>query len=448
MYTRNEINASLTPEIILELLEKDKDFSDNLLLKEKALLFCTLLYNRWWEIRKEQSNVFQKISTNLLITLLTRDNYKLIINKLEALGIIEIEKSYIPGHCPKGYRLKNEILKSKPIARRILLTETKTRLKKLGTYFLNKVFKYYPYLQTQFENLKLIHIDSDEALEWIDNNEKLKEEQKLHYFTKVKSISNGVSPYISVALTNDRIFTTLTNLPSGLRPFLYINDDKIGRRYLKVQIDGSNTQPALLCVKMKFERISPEKDFWDFSMNGNLYLKLGEEILQENIEEEIKSKINRDWAKMRILDTILYSKDNGMYLHKMENCTGLLKEKKIFSIFFMKRFPIVWNYLLSKKNGYSKIAPRYIKGKSKKNFGGSQLAIDIQKMESYLWIHRLLPEIPQHFIYMTIHDSVILFNPSQRQIDFIEKKFKELSLEIYGVALPIHTEEIECHYQY
>ncbi len=61
-------------------------------------------------------------------------------------------------------------------------------------------------------------------------------------------------------------------------------------------------------------------------------------------------------------------------------------------------------------------------------------------MESELWIHRLLKELPSDLIYVTIHDSVMLFNPTNEQVKFVEDKVKEIGRELYNIEIPLSTE--------
>ena len=61
-------------------------------------------------------------------------------------------------------------------------------------------------------------------------------------------------------------------------------------------------------------------------------------------------------------------------------------------------------------------------------------------MESELWIHRLLKELPSDLIYVTIHDSVMLFNPTNEQVKFVEDKIKEIGRELYKIEIPLSTE--------
>lgn len=447
MYKRNDEFATLTPECIYPTITTDLVLGQSELFVEKALIFCTLLYNRWWDIRKDEGNVFQKISTDFLIALLTRDYYKVIINRLVELNIVECHKSYMTGVFSMGYRLSDEVLHEHPIARKLKYTESKTRLKKIDKYIREKVLKFYPYLKPQFDNMKLIHIDFPEAEKWIKNNKSLSEHKKDYYLDRAKRVNCGISSYLSVGSHNKRVFTQFTNLPSKLRPFLYLEDNKSNFNRSKVIIDGTNTQPALICIKMKRDGFDPEYDYFDACMRGKIYDFIADDMRINVMNSPIVNKIDRNWVKARFLDTLLFTKQNGLHTHRLNNLNERNEEKKAFSIYFMNRFPKVWGYLLTTKISYSKLidgrSDSRISKKKKRNIGGSKLAIEIQQMESQFWIHSLLPEIPSDYIYVTIHDAVMLFNPTREKVEYLYKIIKDLSVKIFGVELPIHIEEVK-----
>jgi hypothetical protein len=432
MYKRNENYSTLTPEIILDKLDSVPEFSIYSVLREKALLFATMLYNRWWDVRKEDGNVFQRISSELLITLLSRDDYKLVINTLVDLDIIEIDNSYSVGKCPKGYRFKDYILQSKPIARKLFRTSSITRINKIELFFNNQLINKNSHLINLYNNLKLIHIDEYEANDWIIFKSELPTEKHEYYLQRVNRINAGISGYIKVAYSNKRVFTHLTNLPKELRKFLYLKTDKGECFSSKVYIDGANTQPALLCIKMKNEGYELEELFWDNCLNGKIYDFIANDISNESYP----FIIDRNWVKKRFMDTILYTKDNSEFTHQLSVTEGLNYEKQVFSKYFQRSFPNVWNYLMKVKKTDNNSNLNF----ANRNNGGSNLAIEIQKMESELWIHQLLPEIPSEIVYTTIHDSLLIFNPTKEQVQICIDKINETSKKLYKVELPLHID--------
>ena len=103
---------------------------------------------------------------------------------------------------------------------------------------------------------------------------------------------------------------------------------------------------------------------------------------------------------------------------------------------FKNKFPIFYHWLLNKKRKLANGVNNHYD-----NIGGSKLAIIIQRMESDLWIQGLLKAVIERFgdeyVYYTIHDSIVVFNPSEEIVDFIKVKFVELSFKRFGVVLPI-----------
>lgn len=429
MFKINNCISTLTPEGILPILLSEEMFSKSIVRLENTLLFLTVLFLRIFDFKKNQiATDYIHINSDLLIHILGRDYYKSVIKKLIELDIIECNNSYYTGVSPKSYRLKDVFINQKPVARRITKTKVKNKFPKIENYFGRKIQNNNDkcYLAKQIENLKYIHIDSEGALnKTYELN--LSNEQRVSYIQRINKIAYGFTKQISISDTNGRLFTAFTNLPKDLRPYLYVQDENTGEMiFNKVEIDGKNTQPVLLCIKMINEGIEPDKDFYELCFNGKLYDQMAIELNRE-----------RTWVKERIMDTILYTNQNSITTHKMVNPNEKKKQQKEFSIYFMNRFPVVFNWLLNKKkdlakNGDGKTINRF-------NRGGSLLAIEIQKMESDLWIQNLLKEIPDGIIHFTIHDSIVIFNPDDEVVSFIENKFKDISKRLYGVEMPIRT---------
>ncbi|MGA2297013.1 MAG: hypothetical protein ABSG15_05640 [FCB group bacterium] len=123
------------------------------------------------------------------------------------------------------------------------------------------------------------------------------------------------------------------------------------------------------------------------------------------------------------MNAILFTPRNSEKIQNFKHPTGENISKQKLSLYFKNRFPQVYNWLLNKK-GVLKSSDELTKNKA--NRGGSLLAYDIQQMEAELWIHRLLNKIPEEMIYITIHDSVMIFNPTIEQVKFVVDKVKEI----------------------
>jgi hypothetical protein len=433
MFRINECSSTLTPEGILPILLSDDMFATSIVRLENTLLFLTVLFLRVFDFKKNYKTTDEvRINSDLLIHIMGRDYYKDIIHKLVELEIIECRNSYVTGLLPKSYKLKEVFLDQKPVARRITKDKVKNKFPKIENYFRKKLQQQEEnsFLMRQFENLKYIHIDYNSAIEKTYELD-LTDEQRISYINRINNIAFGFTKQISVSETNGRLFSAFTNLPKALRPYLYIQDENTGELIFdKVEIDGKNTQPVLLCIKMRNEGLEPDKDFYELCFNGNLYDQMATELNRE-----------RSWIKERMMDTILFTNQNSMSTHDMLNPNDKHKQQQEFSKYFMNRFPGVFKWLLSKKKKLAIDSD----GETINRFnrGGSLLAIEIQKMESDLWIKHLLKEIPDGVIYFTIHDSIVLFNPDDEVVSLIEHKFKEICKRLYGVEMPTRSRVIE-----
>lgn len=447
MFQVNNKISTLTPEGIYPLIKNDAFFaSRNPKIIENTLLFCTLLYLHYFyykdkngENKNDEENPFQGISSDLLIKILSRDNYKDILQRLEHLQIIEINNSYLAGYLPKSYRLNDKFTKQKPIVRKLRYASIEKKFEKYIKSNQTENFKTKdcPYLMKQKENLKLIHIDTDSALNWIEENkgnvdfsgEKIiKGEDR--YIKQVYSINNGFGCRISVSDSNNRVHSSMTSFPKKLRRFLFLMDEKTGEmKYDKVIIDGNNTQPLLICIKMKQEGFEPDKDFFKYCLEGTLYQQLAEELCE-----------SRNWVKNYMMEAILFTYGNCRKVQRLKNPIGNDIDKQKIARYFKSRFPAVYYWLLNKKET---LRASKLKTKNYLNKGGSLLAYEIQRMEAELWIHKLLPEIPEDIIYATIHDSIMLFAPQSEQIELVKQLIIETGRNLYGIDIPIKIEYLK-----
>jgi len=192
------------------------------------------------------------------------------------------------------------------------------------------------------------------------------------------------------SLTNDRLFTPLTNLYSPLLEAIKINDEKL------VSIDLSNSQPLLLAqniVNYHSELLqNPEiKEFVTASQEGKVY-------------EFFQSKLN--------LSSRNEAKKTVMQLFFSSNKLNTNLKKKVNEI-----LPTFYEFLKSKK------------GKTHKN-----LSINLQKMEASIFVDEILKTLLNSGIpAISKHDSILI---PQSQIEntlivmvsildvFFEKNYK------------------------
>jgi hypothetical protein len=430
MFKVNGNYSTLTPEGILSVLKNDVWFQQMTpKILENALLFCTIIYLHYYyhkdrPAENDEKNPFQRIGTDLIIKILARDNYKEILQRLVYLGVIEINDSYLPDKYTKSYRLNERFADQKPVARKIKYNLKK--LDKLNEYFIEKDIDNFPYLIPQFNNLQLIHIDFEAATKYIEENRNEITNIE-HYYRQIHKINSGFTRKIAVSQANRRVHTSLTSFPKILRPFLCLVEQQTGElNFSKCIIDGKNTQPLLICVKMEQEGFLPDVDFKQFCINGTLYDEMAKELNE-----------TRSWVKSYMMNAILFTPQNSEYTHNKNMHSEKNVAKKKISLYFKYRFPQVYNWLLTKKIDLKNSGT----SENTRNAGGSQLAIEIQKMEAELWIHSLLKFIPEYVIYITIHDSVMIFNPKIEQVKCIAEKVKEIGRVLYNIEIPL---TIEC----
>lgn len=430
MYKVNSNFSTLTSEGILPILQNDTWFQKlSPKITENALIFCTLVYLHYYyfkdkngDDKNDKKNPFQRIGTDLIIKILARDYYKEILQRLTELDIIDVNNSYCTGLYSKSYRLNDKFLKQKPVAR--IIRYNISKIEKLNQYFIEQKLFEYQYLLPQYNNLQLIHIDIDGALNFIETNKNdIKNIE--HYYRQVYKINSGYTRKISVSPENNRVHTSLTSFPKKLRQFLCLVDNETGElNFNSCTIDGKNTQPLLICSLMEKEGYEILSDFKALCLNGTLYNQMAKELGE-----------SRAWVKEYIMKAILFTFNNSEYTHNLDILSENDKQKYKISIYFKNRFPDIYNWLKSKKQEL-----KFNSSSRKKNTGGSLLAKEIQKMEAELWIHHLLKELPTELIYITIHDSLMLFNPTDEQIRFLEMKVKEIGKKLYDIDIPLSIE--------
>lgn len=442
MFKVNNISATITPEGIYPILKNDAYFGKHRKITENTLLFLTILTLRLNDKKdkflNERSDGFQEISTTLIIKLLSRDNYLTILNRLTELKIIAIDPKYLVNQLCKSYRITDKFALDKLVARKIKYPYVKKRLDIMNDYFSKKCLEKYPYLTNQYQNLQKIHIEYNEVMNWIEINKDVFNLDDVenaigrtaNYRMQAFKVSQGYIRKISVSDTNHRLHSSMTGFPKMLRPFLGIMNEHTNEiLYDKVIIDGCNTQPLLVCLRMESVGVIPDKDFKDWCLDGTIYYHICNEL-----------KENKSWVKTRFMDTLLFTLSNGSYALGMKNPKGSNLDKQKFTRYFKKRFPIVYNWLLKTKKELKDAASAIVTKKKSHNMGGRELALIIQRMEADMWIHALLPELPNDLIYVTIHDAVMLFSPTEVQVKAVELKIKEIGFRMYGIEIPLKTE--------
>jgi hypothetical protein len=427
---KQEKFMTVTPEGIKPKLETHPLFKKNSAALEKALLFCSYLYVRASHFNNsDEENPFQSIR-NDKVRLLLGDKFVDYKAALIELEIIEVDESYVNGDYSMGYRLTDKFINQKEKYRGIKYPVVQKKLIRLKDHIFQYILRYHPYLKPQLDNILNIFIDFDAAKEYIKNNNELSAEQKRSYLKHVYKIDSEFKISASVSKTNGRFSSIFVNLPKVLRPFLYSLVFETGEILEdKIEIDGSNTQPLLLLVKMEQEGLIPEPELKTIVFNGTLY-----DVIAERLNEE------RDWVKQRFMDSLLYTRSNSKKILKYEKPNELNRDKKKFISYMKINFPIFYKWLYDIKQKYAK----EYESNNTQNPGGSALSIEIQRMESDMWIRGLLPRIPNSITYITIHDSIMLFNATEPEKDLVYNEIKSVAKEMYDISdIPLKIKVIK-----
>jgi len=350
MYRTSNSYKTYTPIAILPILQGLEPFSRSSIKLENALLFISNLYLRSFYYVKQfrnsskiesinEMNGFMPINSDVIIAILGRDYYKDILLQLAELGIIEINNSYCTGALSKRYKLSDEYFIQKPIARELQNKKVRNKLDNLRELF-KKRNQVYQYLHHQLENLRYIHIDKESANRWIEENISAdKGYKRLWYQLQVDKIAYGFTKHLKVSSTNKRLHSPFVILPKSLRQFLYLVDEETGeKRYDKIEIDGSNTQPILLCVKMEQEGHVLDEKFKEYCLNGKIYDVIADEM-----------EVERQWVKDRFMDTLLYTKRNGEQVLDYQNPNQKNADRQRFIKYFKVTFPKFYGWLKEMK---------------------------------------------------------------------------------------------------
>jgi hypothetical protein len=443
MFYENSNFAAIVPESIILILKNDSAFKNPKLL-ENALLFIThlKLQNHIYKDTEDQNPAIGYHS-DLLRAIFSSDYYVESVDRLIQLGIIQKQGFYSPGSRSYQFKLTDRYFfepsiiypyRYKGVIKKILNIRQK--------FYKNRYFNLSPYLHKQYDNLQCLFIDKEAADKWVleqepiwfeENNAKSQNQKKNtmlrvnYYLESVNKIHYGFLHNISVSQSNNRLNTALTAFPKALRKFLYIQDICSGMKiFKKIEIDGSNTQPLILCLYLENKAYEIEPEVKQLCLSGILY-----DTIARDMNE------TREWVKERMMDTLLYTKSNGIYTHRYKNCNELHEEIRKFSRYCIDKYPKFFKSLLTEKKKLEQIEAQ---SDNWLNAGGSELAKRIQKMESEIWIHTLLKELPEQLFYATIHDSIMVFDPTIENIIKTRNQILEVGYRLHGIRLPLKLE--------
>ncbi len=443
MFRENTNFAAIVPNGIIEILKEDRAFKNPKLL-ENALLFIThlKLHNQIYKDTEERNPAIGYHS-DLLRAIFSSDYFISLVNRLIELCIVEKTGYYSPGSRSYQYKLSDKYFFEKSTIYRYKYKGVVKKIVKIkNKFYKNNYLKLDPHLQSQYDNLQCMFIDKEEADKWIDEqfpiwneeNSKLSSDKqkniilrKNYYHDSVNKIHYGFLHNISVSHSNLRLNSVITAFPKLLRKFLYIQDALTGIEINKsIEIDGSNTQPLMLCLYLEKFGYSIETEIKELCSNGLLYDTIATELNE-----------TRSWVKERMMDTLLFTRTNGSYTYKFKICKSLYEDIRKFSKHCLNRFPLFFKALLNEKQKLETVENN---SQNWINPGGSELAKRIQMMESEIWIHTVLKELPENLFYATIHDSIMVFDPTIEDIIITRNKIIEVGYRLHGIHLPLKLE--------
>ena len=443
MFYENTNFAAIVPESVIPILKNDFAFAKEKLF-ENALLFIThlKLQNHIYK-DAEEKNPAIGYHSDLLRAIFSSDYYIELVNRLIHIGIIEKSGFYSAGSRSYQFKLADKYFFEPSI---IYHYKYKGLIKKIinirNKFYKNRYFKWNPYIHQQYDNLHRLFIDKVEADKWIqeqvpmwleENNNKPEKERKNielrtnYYLDSVNKIHHCFVQNASVSNSNNRLNTVLTAFPKALRKFLYIHDIMTGEKlFKKIEIDGSNTQPLMICLYLEEMKYEIESEVKELCLAGLLYNSIADALGE-----------TREWVKQRMMDALLFTRTNASYTLKYEGGNEKTVQIRKFVKYCSTAYPKFFKALISEKQ---RLEALQVHPDNWINAGGSELAKRIQRMESEIWIHSLLKELPENLFYATIHDSIMIFDPTIEDVIDTRNKILEVGYRMHGIMLPLKLE--------
>lgn len=338
---------------------------------------------------------FIPVNMDILKSLISYNYARVFLSNLVENGIIECDNFYLKNVKSTSYKLKEEFYKDKF---KFVNVEDNRLNDKLDRNVFKEKYKLlegsdgYQYVTKWMECLS---IDKTGAEKYINDN--IIGEDKLYTYQMVTDIFE--QKFAKKDSTGNRLHNNLTNLPTPLRSFTTINNNKL------CQVDIKNSQPLFLYIALrnydinnvelnKYKTVVCETGFYEFFAKK----------LNYNLDES-----NRSVFKKKIFGGVLFDK-NRNYLSKYETV-------------FKKEFPEIFDVIRSIK--------------SKKY---EEVAIMLQKTESkfiFACIEELMFITNHQIELLTIHDSIVTILGKE---DIVKKVMYEQFEKIYSIKAKLKVE--------
>lgn len=298
----------------------------------------------------------------------------IIRRELIEMDIIECDNiciNNIPGKDNKcfGYRFSDKYLPKLETLQEIACEPPANIKKELLTD---------PEHANHIKTLKQVHIDYKAACAYI--SEKLKKGElttKGEEFNSYKAAHWTASAFYiyhkqfayNVSPGLDRVHTSITNLPSELRQFLYFKKEQ-----KLCVVDVRNSQPLMINALLR------ESGLLDVTFKADCVDGIFYDTMQVMMEESHDIKMTRDEVKMKCFKNILFGFD------------GRSKITKVFA----DRYPVAYKFIEEQKADVDDEA------------GNRRFAIKLQNMEAKICLGALKELHEGGLLALGIHDAVLI----------------------------------------
>ena len=432
-------NASLTPIGVYPLLKFNPFFKNEEKLETALAVLTHIALRNHHNVDEEHIETPTPIHSFKLAELCGRRLYSDIIEQLEKLKIITIDKIYTVGLSSRGYKINEPFSNQSFRARRYRNVKVISRLEKMKN---NEIQDEDSITIALRNRMSRIFIDEKRALRMalemctcVSDECVCIDFKKLEYYkNRIMSI-NHTSSNAHISQTNGRFFDKEINLPRVFREFLYIEYEEDGvkcQKFNKIEMDAKNSQLAILAIMAMREEADIEQSFIDDSLQGTIYDKAAEYL-----------GIHRNDVKPFFVANLLYKADNAMYLLRSKKPEDALIKR--FLVYFKETYPKFEAWLLNKKKELA--LDDSIPTNNEKNKGASRLAIIVQQVESHFWIQtfskNIIDEKGDEFTFFPIHDSVLLFNPTEDDVVELRNRLDEIAIEQFDNKITIGKKEYD-----
>ncbi|TAL68557.1 MAG: hypothetical protein EPN82_09770 [Bacteroidetes bacterium] len=406
MENHNFQNSSLTPKNVFEVLEKN-----NIKQRFGDVIFDLCLWLITWISNESLKWKFESVPiSSLFLRKICSHNDKQVIKILIDAGIIvkTMEANYFVKesneYCinkkftaSKTNSLMPRFYRSSTLQRRIARNYRQDLLqnklnKKLESNFLYKMLTE----KTSF--------NSDASMEYISNTYiESSQEYKIRYET-INYLREGFI-WGHYARHCNRFYSTFTQLPSDLRPFVVIDKEQTD----KVYFDICNSQVQMFI----FDILSKNKDLLETKDSARFF-----ELVSNN-DKDFYSEMIQIIDVDETRDTI-----KPLFSHLLYNINsrfiGLVNDSKLkdFYVKFKLHFPTVWQYLQKIKSNKTAC---------------SKFSVLLMNLESDFILNKVAKKLyKENIALVTIHDEFMV----NREHEFrAEEIFVEESLKYFGNVL-------------